>query len=213
MKLALQKIKFPITKLLKMMRLRNLCVFYQLTLKPRLVKFIDIVDLVRKYIERQGECFQNSTSKNLRRNILFISGTGITHKVNNILIQFGGTVNDDFSPNPPKSKKSRRSFDTDMDEQNAEVYLSSKRIGPNVINFKENCERQLLFNECEKRNFAWCLLRYQHSIPLQVIPSWTGFNISIQNNVAVMKASIHYMNSINSPAINMSTIYQVRKHH
>ena len=43
----------------------------------------------------------------------------------------------------------------------------------------------------------------------QVIPSWTGFNVTVHGNLAVLKSSVNYLYCINSPATDISTIYLV----
>ena len=43
----------------------------------------------------------------------------------------------------------------------------------------------------------------------QVIPSWTGFNITMDGNLAVLKSSVNYLDCIDSSATDISTIYQV----
>ena len=42
----------------------------------------------------------------------------------------------------------------------------------------------------------------------QVIPSWTGFNITMHSNLAVLKSSVNYLDCIDSPATDISTIYR-----
>ena len=57
----------------------------------------------------------------------------------------------------------------------------------------------------------------------QVIPSWTGFNITMHGNLAVLKSSVNYLDCIDSPATepfitpqlgfqDFSGIPQLRKH-
>lgn len=65
-----------------------------------------------------------------------------------------------------------------------------------------------LFADREQDNFLWVLLRW-HSVPRQIIPSWTGFYITIHEGLPVMKSSIKYLDCINSSAADISTIYQV----
>ena len=76
------------------------------------------------------------------------------------------------------------------------------------MKFPDNAERALLFAKCEKMNFLWAFLRFQ-SIPRPCIPSWTGFNIVVNTNLVVLKSSIRYLDCIDSPATDISTIYQV----
>ena len=41
------------------------------------------------------------------------------------------------------------------------------------------------------------------------IPSWTGFDIVVNANFVVLKSSIRYLDCIDNPATDISTIYQV----
>ena len=43
----------------------------------------------------------------------------------------------------------------------------------------------------------------------QAIPGWTGFNITMHANLAVLKSSVNYLDCIDSPATDISTTYQV----
>ena len=43
----------------------------------------------------------------------------------------------------------------------------------------------------------------------RLIPSWTGFQILVSNNVLTLKTSVGYMDSIDSPATDITTIFQV----
>ena len=53
----------------------------------------------------------------------------------------------------------------------------------------------------------WALLR-RDSIP-QVTPSWTGFYVEVHSNSLILKTSVGYLDSINKPATETSTIYEV----
>ena len=41
------------------------------------------------------------------------------------------------------------------------------------------------------------------------VPSWTGLNIKLQNELLVQKDNIGYLPTINAPATAMSTVYEV----
>ena len=61
-----------------------------------------------------------------------------------------------------------------------------------------------------KKNLLWLLARL-HSSENQTIPSWTGFNILVRNKHVVAKDSLGYLPTLNAPATDMSTVYQVLK--
>lgn len=43
----------------------------------------------------------------------------------------------------------------------------------------------------------------------QIIPTWTGFNITIKDNVPILKSTIRYIYSFDSPAIDIVAIYEI----
>ena len=59
-----------------------------------------------------------------------------------------------------------------------------------------------------KKNLLWILLRV-HASEKQSVPSWTSFNILLGNDHEVAKDNVGYLPTINVPATNMSTVYQV----
>lgn len=125
-----------------------------------------------------------------------------------MLIQESGAFGDVEITNEPRSKRKRRSFTPYSAEAQRTVYLSGKRVGPKPLKYPLNEDRDLLFADCEKDYFIWNLLRWKCSLH-QVIPSWTGFNIVVHEGVPVLKSSVHYLDCIDAPATEISTIYQV----
>ena len=83
-----------------------------------------------------------------------------------------------------------------------------KRIGPTNLTFPGNDDREFLLNEHSMINIAWILSRTS-SVP-QAIPSWTGFNIQIRDNITPSKCSVGYLECLDSPASDMSTIFEIR---
>jgi len=86
---------------------------------------------------------------------------------------------------------------------------SKKRIGPCQLEFPSNDEKDFLFDATERSTFLWSLMRC-HFAPSQTIPSWTGFNVLVHSGTLVMKSNISYLDCIDAPATEMSTIYQVK---
>eukprot|EP00112_Aurelia_sp_Birch-Aquarium-sp1_P024033 Seg7404.3 transcript_id=Seg7404.3/GoldUCD/mRNA.D3Y31 product="hypothetical protein" protein_id=Seg7404.3/GoldUCD/D3Y31 len=43
----------------------------------------------------------------------------------------------------------------------------------------------------------------------QKIPSWTGFHILIRNEVIISKSKIAYLETIDSPATELSTVFEI----
>ena len=97
-----------------------------------------------------------------------------------------------------------------MEVSNQNIYksVSSNRIGPLPKEIPEVVNNSLLIAEQNKKNFLWAIMRH-HFSENQVIPSWTGFNVTVHGNLAVLKSSVNYLYCINSPATDISTIYLV----
>ena len=96
-----------------------------------------------------------------------------------------------------------------MNQETTSVeFVKTKRIGPPTAEFVENEESALLMNDVNQRHFLWCLMRHNDSIPY-IVPSWTGFQISISNKIPTLKSNIAYLDCIDAPATQISTIYQV----
>ena len=140
-----------------------------------------------------------------KKNIL---GSGTSHRVNGILIQHGPFGNTAYEKNDyePKQKRSRRSFE--MPERNTEIVCNfGKRVGPTDVIVPENEERHMLLAKQELLHLIWIISR-KAKIP-QAIPSWTGFNIKIRSEVRSTKSLIAYLESIDSPATDIVTIYEI----
>ena len=75
------------------------------------------------------------------------------------------------------------------------------------MQFPENEASQFMMDDVNKRNFLWCLMRFNNIN--SSIPSWTGFQILMCENIPVLKSNILYLDCIDASATEMSTIYQV----
>ena len=139
----------------------------------------------------------------------FFIGYGTTHKVNNLLIQNGGHIGSFEEIRSPKNKRSKRSFNVEYETCDNAIHLSSKRIGPapKVVDF-DQFQNPVVIAERNMNDFLWVFLRW-HSIPNQIIPSWTGFHIILHDGMAVLKSSVNYLDCIDAPATELTTIYQV----
>ena len=137
-------------------------------------------------------------------------GKGTSHRVNSIILQpgsFGYVRNEPtVATAAPPRKKCRRSLN-DIPVNILPSYSTGKRCGPEPMAITENDEREFLLADQDKINLAWILSR-RFSVP-QIIPSWAGFQISIRNNLAVVKTSVGYLDSIDAPATEISTVYHV----
>ena len=97
---------------------------------------------------------------------------------------------------------------TDHQSENVDADRLKKLLVLEVVGILDNPEKDFLFGDREKANFLWCLLRYCSS-PKQIVPSWTGFNISVHEGTPILQSRIHYLDFIDAPAAETSTIYQV----
>ena len=100
----------------------------------------------------------------------------------------------------------RRSFNVDNVDHDL-IYINGPRIGPTNLVFYDNKDSLLLKAKQRRRYLGWSTLR-KNNIE-RLIPSWTGFQILVTNNVLTLKTSVGYMQSIDSPATDITTIFQV----
>ena len=139
----------------------------------------------------------------------FFTGYGTTHKVNNFLIQNGRHFGSSTDVRSPKNKKSRRSLIVEYKTCYNVTHFSSKRIGlaPKEVDF-DQFQNPVVLAERNMNDFLWVFLRW-HSVPKQIIPSWTGFNSIILNGMVLLKPSVNHLHCIHTPATEITTIYQV----
>ena len=102
--------------------------------------------------------------------------------------------------------KSKRSIDT-VDDANLPVYNAGNRRGLPSRRYVEVTSAQIM-EDAWKKKLLWLLARL-HSSKKQTIPSWTGFNILVKNKHVVAKDSVGYLPTLNAPATDMFTVYQV----
>ncbi len=75
------------------------------------------------------------------------------------------------------------------------------------MTFPGNDDRRFLLDEQSRINIAWILSR-KSSVP-QAVPSWTGFNIKIRDNITPNKCSVGYLKCLDSPTSDISTIFEI----
>ena len=65
-----------------------------------------------------------------------------------------------------------------------------------------------MIKEAHNKNIVWFLTRQvKHSG--QAVMGWTGFNITVRKDIPVSQDNIGYLPTINAPATNMSTVYEI----
>ena len=61
-----------------------------------------------------------------------------------------------------------------------------------------------MFGNQERKHLSWILSRKEDMN--YVVPSWTGFNILIRNEMPILCSNIQYLTSIDSSATEMCTV-------
>ena len=85
-------------------------------------------------------------------------------------------------------------------------YMYSKRQGPQLpFKLIMNEAKDLLFSGQFDSNLAWLLSR--RSVSAIHIPSWTGYHIKLRSRVPVKKNFVGYLDCLDAPATEMSTVY------
>lgn len=136
-----------------------------------------------------------------------LSGAGTSHRVNGIAVQARH-----FGPNlPPEpaielTRTRKRSIDP-LVQSEVPPYNAGDRCGPRARKFVEVTSAEMLAN-ARKKNLLWILVRL-HAKEKQKTSGWTGFNISVRNEVQVSKDNIGYLPTIDSPATDMATVHEV----
>ena len=137
-----------------------------------------------------------------------LSGEGTSHRVNGIAIQarhFGPHL-PPIEATPNLSKSKRRSVDVVLDKE-LPIYNAGERCGPPSRAYVEVASSEIEAKTW-KKNFLWILVRL-HAAENQTISGWTGFNITVRNQEEVSKDNIGYLPTIDAPATNMSTVFEV----
>ena len=97
--------------------------------------------------------------------------------------------------------RSFKSYQPDLPE-----YVNVKKIGPKKMSSpEESFARDLLFADQSFVYNMWVILRKDGNIPH--IPSWTGFFINLNKNLTVKPSNIRYLDCLDAPETEMSTIY------
>lgn len=137
-----------------------------------------------------------------------LSGEGTSHRVNGSAVQANHYVPHLPQVSVPKIAKSKKRSIDSVGESTLPVYNAGQRRGPHSRTYVEVKQKELMENAW-KKNLIWILARLHASERQQTVPSWTGFNISTRNNQETAKDNVGYLPTINAPATEMSTVYQV----
>ena len=94
-----------------------------------------------------------------------------------------------------------------LEELPLPVYISGERIGPVNVHTAD-VNRADVIKEAHNKNIVWFLTR-QDKHSGQAVMGWTGFNITVRKDIPVSQDNIGYLPTINAPATNMSTVYEI----
>ena len=137
-----------------------------------------------------------------------LSGAGTSHRVNGIVVQaahFGPYLPSARTTDVAKTK--RRSIDVVPDKQ-LPIYNVGERSGPPSRPYVEVTSAEIDANAWRK-NLLWILVRL-YSTESQTVSGWTGFNIKVRSEESgAGKDSIGYLPTIDAPATDMSTVFEV----
>ena len=137
-----------------------------------------------------------------------LSGSGTSHRCNGTGVQLKTPDTQGLIRGEPKLKRCRRSLPSGHFGA-LEPYLHSKREGPGKLTFPDQSSSDLLKSQYMKYllwSFARCV-----NLPKQVVPSWTGFYITVRDNIVILESTIGYFESINAPTTEMSTVFEILK--
>ncbi|XP_066917320.1 uncharacterized protein [Clytia hemisphaerica] len=160
----------------------------------------------------EKETFAMLAEDNIDRLEETLSGEGTTHKVNSIIIQpdVKKTIEIDgrggsFTTEPVHTK--RRSFKSTPTL--LEDYILGKRVGPKATSAaKEDSFADILCADQVHLYNTWVALRIHQPI-MQHVPSWTGFFIKIRQDIPIRPSQVGYLDCLDAPATEMSTIYHM----
>ena len=147
-----------------------------------------------------------------------LSGSGTSHRVNSILVterneRESGDESDDPDYAPPVAKKCRRSLPVTVVTKEIPEYYGGKRVGPGELPHVQNLGVSSSYSEKAKeltlRYLVWLEVRKLETHPLLLVPGWTGFNIKVRDRVVVVESTISYLDTIDSPATDLKTAYEV----
>eukprot|EP00058_Branchiostoma_floridae_P019404 XP_002604894.1 hypothetical protein BRAFLDRAFT_77273 [Branchiostoma floridae] len=134
-----------------------------------------------------------------------ISGGGTSHRVNGIAVQPKVTKPTEVKPLPPVAKTKKRSIDAP--HTTLPLYNAGQREGPEPCQSMD-LEEEDITHTALLKNMIWVIARVIQQKE-QSISSWTGFNIKSRSDVPVIRDNVCYLPTINAPATQMSTVYEI----
>ena len=106
-------------------------------------------------------------------------------------------------PRVPKAKKRSISGDS----HSIPIYNAGKRMGPKPLE-RIDSPFTTIVRATPIKNIAWVLARLSN-VHCQRVSSWTGFNIKLRSGIAILEDNIAYLPTVNAPATDLGTVYEV----
>ena len=147
-----------------------------------------------------------------------LSCSGTPHRVNSILVTTKATeinreMEEDDEYQCPAKRKCRRSLPPEAISSEIRDYHGGNRVGPGELIEVKNLSRStsyLNIRDIQRlRYLIWIEVRKLRTRPSLLIPGWTGFNIKVANNVVITASNISYLDTIDAPATDLKTAYEV----
>ena len=147
-----------------------------------------------------------------------LSGSGTSHRVNSILVTRKATeinreIEEEDEYQCPTKRKCRRSLPPEAIVSEIRDYYGGKRVGPGELTEVKDLSRStsyLNIRDVQRlRYIVWIEVRKLRTHASLLIPGWTGFNIKVANNVVITASNISYLDTIDAPATDLKTAYEV----
>ena len=147
-----------------------------------------------------------------------LSGSGTSHRVNSILVTTKATeinweMEEDDEYQCLAKRKRRRSLPPEAISSEIRDYYGGKRVGPGELIEVKNLSRSISYLNIRDiqrlRYLVWIEVRKLRTHPSLLTPGWTGFNIKVANNVVITASNISYLETIDAPATDLKTAYEV----
>lgn len=150
-----------------------------------------------------------------------LSGSGTSHRVNSILVTKSPHSSEELitrnthgvAEEVEPAKKKVKTLANFVKQKDLPYIFPASRKGPGVLDFSadKKSNYDILSRSIKTTNILWALSRHISSRPNMLLPSWTGFNIMINNNAVVVRSKIGYLDTLDHPATDTSTIYTLLK--
>ena len=139
-----------------------------------------------------------------------LSGSGTSHRVNGIIIQPLTLSCEPKLPKKPSVDKKEKKRSIEPSDHPLPLYISGKRASPPPLLAVDSSSQNVsdAITVAANKNLIWIIAR-AHAPSHQTINSWTGFNIRIRDHLTFLEDNIGYLPTINAPATNTSTVYEI----